>query len=392
MIAWRFDQGRLDYFQFDEIKKIAAALVTLDGIEKPVKGKSDIIREVLREYSSLPFAPNDYFVWRNYGRVFECLLLATEVKGHIVVTDLCKKLALSSEDMDSDDYFAHFACNFYYSSPIFQGYSPTDLQVFPVIAIIKYLISEYLVRGKSYITVDEIATRLMGNRVTGLEKLSFYNELKKTKHPADTVCRQMRELVKFISQFSFLKWDNPNLYLEVSNKEELFLLEQKLQPVQNLRKEDPGLEILQMGSSITTNPLGVLTLHQVESVEEEFTEGKKVRVTHLRSERSSKLKSLYFAKSKQPELCRMCEMDTSSKYPWTPYVIELHHLLPLASPIRVEQGTTSVKDLVGLCPSCHRATHIYYSGWFKKNGVKDFRSYDEAYGVYKEAKSQVVIT
>jgi hypothetical protein len=390
MLAWRFDQGRLDYFQVDEIKRIACALAEMDGMGKPGKGDPDTIRAILSKYSTLQFKPADYYVWRNYGRVFECMMLATVIKGHILVTDLCRKIASSPDDMDSDDYLAHFARNFYYSSPIFEDYSHVGPQVFPAVAIIKYLISEYIVRGKNYITVDEIGSHLIANNVTGIEDLGHFAGLKKKALLAGTDLRQVRELVKVVSQFSFLKWDDPNLYLEVSNKEELYAIEKSLKPVLNIRKENAGEEILQMGQVLSASSLGTLTLHHIESIEEEFTEGKKVRVTHLRSERSSKLKGLYFAKTKRPELCRMCEIDTAKKYPWTSHVIELHHLLPLASPVRVEQGTTSIKDLVGLCPSCHRATHRYYSGWFKKNHVKDFRNYDEAVTVYEEAKSKVV--
>lgn len=391
MLSWRFDQGRLDYFQVDEIKSIACALAQMDGMAKPGKGEEDTVRLILAGFSTLQFKPANYYVWRNYGRVFECMMLATVIKGHILATDLCRKIAANPEEMDSDDYLAHFARNFYYSSPIFEDYAPNGPQVFPVVAIIKFLISEYIVRGKNYITVDEIGNYLIANNVTGLEDLGHFAGLKKKALPASSDLRQVRELVKVISQFSFLKWEDPNLYLEVSNKEELYAIEKSLKPIQNVRKENAGEEILQMGQVHAAANLGALTLHNIESNEEEFTEGKKIRVTHLRSERSAKLKSFYFAKTKHPELCRMCQLDTAKKYPWTPHVIELHHLLPLASPVRVETGTTSIKDLVGLCPSCHRATHRYYSVWFKKNKVKDFRNYAEAVAVYEEAKAKIVV-
>lgn len=391
MLEWRFDQGRLDYFRPDEIKKIALALASLDGASKPVRNDPDIIRTALAKYSSLPFLPIDYFVWRNYKRVFGCLMLATVISGQIRATDLCKKIASAPDDFDADDYLAHFARNFYYSSPIFEDYVPTGPQIFPAVAIIKFLISEYLVRGKDYVSLDEIAAYLIGNNVTGTEPLAFFGSLKKSAFKIDDDhLRQVRELVKFISQFSFLKWDNPNLYIEVKNKDELTSIEKNLQPVCNVRKADPAEEILQMGAGFGSSTIGAITLQNVSSTEEEFTEGQKVRVTHLRTERSAKLKSLYFAKTDNPQVCRMCQEDTAKRYPWAPHVIELHHLLPLSSPVRVEQGTTSVKDLVGLCPSCHRATHRYYTLWFKSNGVKDFRSYAEAVQVYEEAKSKIV--
>ena len=391
MKAWRFDQGRLNYFQFDEIKKFAAALIQLDGSLKPSRNQPDTVRGVLKHYSTLPFAPNDYYVWRNYGRVFECLLLATEIQGHIFATELCKILA-SNDELDSDDYLAHFAKNFYYSSPIFQDYKPHTGQIFPVVAIIKFLISEYLNKGKNFISLDEIASYLIVNNVSGLEDIAFYSRLKPKNVPLNVETRQMRELVSFISQFSFLKWEAPNLFLEVRNESEMYAIEKSLQPTLNVQKTNAGQEILQMGSRFQGESLGNFTLNITGNEDEEFTEGKKIRVTHLRSERSSKLKKLYFSKISQPEVCRMCSMDTSVKYPWTSHVIELHHLLPLSSPIKVEKGMTSLKDIEGLCPSCHRATHKYYSLWFKTNRVKDFRNYSEATATYQEIKRIVATT
>lgn len=389
MTAWRFDQGRLNYFSFDEIKKIALALSKLDGTKKPTKGEPDTVRELLAQHTDLPFLPTSYYVWRNYGRVFGAQLLATEIQGIIFATDLCKKLASQTELMDSDDYFAHFAKNFYYSSPVFENYSTSDLQIFPVVAIIKYLISTFITSGKDFISLEEIAQFIISNNITGTEDLSSFSKLQKKPIPVNCDLRQLRELVQIISQFSFLKWNSPNLYLEVKNKRELYSIEQSLKPVINIRDLNKNKAIFQMGSRLFSNTLGNITLRQVESLDEEFTEGKKIRITHLRSERSIKLKALYFEAIRHPQVCCMCEIDTVKKYPWTPHVIELHHLLPLASPIRVENSTTSIKDLVGLCPSCHRATHKYYSNWFRKNSVKDFGSYQEAASVYEEAKNLV---
>ncbi len=389
MTAWRFDQGRLNYFSFDEIRNIAFVLSQLDGTKKPSRGEPDTVRALLAQYTDLPFLPTSYYVWRNYGRVFGAQLLATEIEGFIFATELCKKLASKTELMDSDDYFAHFAKNFYYSSPVFEDYSTSGLQIFPAIAIIKYLISTFINHGKDFISLDEIAQYLIANNITGTEDLAVFAKLTKKSIPANCDLRQLRELVQIISQFSFLKWSSPNLLLEVKDKHELYSIEQSLKPVINIRNLDKHKEILQMGNSLSSNTLGEITLRQVESLDEEFTEGKKIRVTHLRSERSLKLKNFYFETIQHPEVCRMCEIDTVKKYPWTAHVIELHHLLPLASPIRVENNTTSIKDLVGLCPSCHRATHKYYFNWFKSNKVKDFESYEQANNIYIEAKNLV---
>jgi hypothetical protein len=391
MSKWRFDQGRLNYFQIDEIKKIACALAAADGMPKPAAG-SDGLRKILSMYSKQPFLPTDYTVWRNYRGVFGCMMLASEIGGIIVATELCKKIASNPVEMDADDYLAHFARNFYYASPVFLGYSTTGQQIFPVVALIKFLISEYLVSGKNYINLDEMASHLIGNDVTGLEDLAFYGGLKANPLGGDADIRQLRELVRFVSQFSFLKWDNPNLYIEVKDKEEIFAIEKSLTPVIRARNSAPGLEVYQLGSGFVDEVLGKLTLKKMDTLEEEFTEGKKVRVTHLRTERSSKLRDMYFSTFTSPQVCNMCAVDTNKRYPWAEHVIELHHLLPLSSPIRVESGKTSLKDLVGLCPSCHRATHKFYSSWFKTSGLRDFGTYSEAQNAYKQAKETIVLS
>ena len=219
MHNWRFDQGRLQYFQFDEIKRIAQAMNKLDGIKKPAADELDVVREVLSEYSALPFLPNDYTVWRNYGRVFEIMMLATSTNDHIVATDLCKSIAADPNDLDSDDYLAYFSQNFYYSSPIFADYESAAARIYPCLAIIKFLIAEFIVKGKDYITIDEICTFLVPSSFIGHEDLRFFANLKPGNYSDDP--RQLRELVRFISQFSFLKWESPKLFVEARDKAEL---------------------------------------------------------------------------------------------------------------------------------------------------------------------------
>jgi len=67
-------------------------------------------------------------------------------------------------------------------------------------------------------------------------------------------------------------------------------------------------------------------------------------------------------------------------------------LLPLCSPVRVDNGKTSIKDIAGVCPTCHRATHKFYSKWLKTSGLKDFQNYEEARHVYDQAKQEIVLT
>lgn len=383
-MIWRFDQGRLDYFNFDEIKRMAHALSNIDGVLKP-DIHNDVLRYELLKYSQRPFAPNNYTVWRNYKRVFACALLATEVNGHIVTTELCKYI--NAHEIDADDYFAFFARKFYYPSPIFEGYNMNDQQIFPVSAILKYMFAKFLHYGHNNISVEEIGSFLIANNVTGLEPLQYYENLIPKEFNGDL--RQIRELVRFISQFSFLKWDNPHLFFDVFDKSEMVNIINRLEPIVNIRNSDPGLELLNLCSGYFNSTLGDYTIQRMESLDREFSEGNRIRVTHIRTERSVKLKDFYFKYTNTPEVCNMCGLNTHLKYPWAQYIIEIHHLLPLSSPARVESRVTSIQDITGICPTCHRAIHKYYNNWLLNNGKSDFESRNEAYAVYQEAKRNI---
>lgn len=90
-MRWRWDQGRLQYFRYENIVKLAAVLESLDGVA--LGNGPDLLRAPLASATELPFLPVRYKVWRNYARVFECALLATRVDGRLAATDLCRKMA-----------------------------------------------------------------------------------------------------------------------------------------------------------------------------------------------------------------------------------------------------------------------------------------------------------
>jgi hypothetical protein len=385
VVNWRFDQGRLEYFNFEEIKRIAVALSNINGSVKPGP-QNDTLRHELAKYSPKPFLPVNYTVWRNYKRVFACALLATEIEGRIITTDLCNHIANNA--VDADDYFAFFSRKFYFPSPIFENYNATEPPVFPVSAILKFIFSRYNHTSQNFVSIDEIGAFLIGNNVTGLEPINVYDSLQ-PRTIANNL-RQTRELAKFISQFSFLKWENPYLYFDVYDASEMHNIIMKLTPVTAFRNPDPGLELLSLGSGFFATDLGDYTIQQIAQLDTEFSEGNRIRVTHIRTERSAKLKEFYFKHTKHPEICAMCGLDTHIKYPWTPHIIEIHHLLPLSSPARVENKITSIQDVAGVCPTCHRAVHKYYKLWFLNNGKIDFDSKEEATAVYQEAKLKVL--
>lgn len=392
-MAWRWDQGRLQYFQFDAIRKIAACLSELDAV--PLDSGLDPLRTPLRETTGLPFAPANYTVWRNYGRVFGCQLLAARVANRLACTQLCLDLARSDGRISTaDDYLAHLSKKFYYPSPVFDGYDPSADQVFPFCAVLKLLVSQAVTQGITYITLSDVFEKLIGNQCTGKEPLSRYAGLSaRPVTPSADEERQVRELIIFLSQFSFLKWQNPRLFLDVSSvsKELSEELTSLATPMVEGRNPDRGQEVLSLGK-LPGSPVKVPEMKdRIYSEDIEFLEGRKVRVTHLRSERSRKLRDLFFRTLSPPYSCDMCSIRTRRRYPWTDNLLEVHHLLPLSSPIKVESGKTSVKDLVGLCPNCHKATHAYYRKWLTDRSQDDFATYAEARAVYKQATEGIVL-
>jgi len=392
-MKWRWDQGRLDYFQLDEIKRLAKALKAFDGRPLPRGDAPDALRAVLEAYSDRPFLPVHYKAWRNYKRVFGCQMLATEIGDALACTDLCRQLAAG--EVDGNDYLIQVARNFYYPSPVFEDYQPTGPQVFAMCAIVKLLASQFIEHAKPFVSLTEIIDLLKGNMVDGTEPLGHYGQLKptgtRTPNGSDEL-RQMREMLRYLSQLSFLKWDNPNLYIDVASRDAAIAIAEIFSPVVVPRLLDPAQELLRLGGRAEARLIpDIVESETLNPFDMEFTEGSRIRVTHLRIERSSKLKDIYFSHARNPDFCDMCEMDTHQRYPCADRIIELHHLLPLSSPVRVELKSTSLGDIVGLCPSCHKATHKFYSKWLKDNSQKDFTTYSEAKEVYSLAKTKVVI-
>ncbi|EGQ5302474.1 HNH endonuclease, partial [Enterobacter hormaechei] len=80
MSRWRWDQGRLDYFSVESLRKIASVFVDIDGAED-TDPEYDPLREPLVLRTELPFSPDSYKVWRNYARVIKLGLIASRIDG-----------------------------------------------------------------------------------------------------------------------------------------------------------------------------------------------------------------------------------------------------------------------------------------------------------------------
>ena len=386
-MRWRWDQGRLHYFRYENVVKLAAALESLDGVA--LGNGPDLLRAPLTSATELPFLPVRYKVWRNYARVFECALLATRVNGRLVTTDLCRKMAEAPALYPPDEYlnfvFSHFALPF----PAFDDYNATIAPTFPFVAIIKFAISA----GPAGISLADVFSRVIGNDCTGLEPLDHYRGLLATsRKPLGDEKRQVREMLVFMGQSSFLKWFDGRLYID-SAAEDINVILKAVAPV--LRPKRSGIPEEEFLAIATVGRADValrrdVTLKDRESPQLSFQEGGRIFGTHGKIERSPLVRRKFF-EIHPDTICNACNMNTKVRYPWTDNILELHHVLPLAASLNANGTTTLLDDLVALCPSCHKSIHVFYRIKLREWGIEDFGSKKMALDVYEMAKREIVV-
>ena len=386
---WRWDQGRLLYFQFDVLKEIAKVLVKFDNAD--VAQCESIFRNALVNDTGMPFLPTHYTIKRNYSRVFQCSFLANFIGTKLIVTDICRDLANEDGAQKSvDDYLFNYIPRFRFPFPAFDNYNATEQRIYPFCAIIKFLLSRAERGDEAKVSLDDIFYYIISNNCTGFEDIDFYKNLSaKNYNYTDTERRQLREMVIFISQLSILKVYNGYLYLDaIEENAKAELLTKFLKPENRLPKSNRIEEFYEMTSISHKIIVPTFEIFTSDPTDVEFIEGNKKRVEHFRVERSSLLRKYYRQMNPIPHCCA-CGADMNVRYPWTDYLLEIHHLLPLSSTVAISSKGTSLADIVGLCPSCHRAVHMYYRKCLKANNQSDFKSKQEAHDVFIQATQEI---
>lgn len=383
-MRWRWDQGRLPYFQFENICSIAKVLRTLDGLS--LNTKDDLLRNPLEVNTELPFAPSHYKVWRNYARVFQCSMLATNVDGKLIVTDLCQNLA-GDNPFSPDEYFSFVFSRFQYPYPAFDGYNINEQQTFPFVAILKFLIS----RNDMPVTLNDVFSYVIGNNCTGLEELSYYRLLKKTSRlPIGDEQRQVREMLVFMGQVSYIRWFDRSLYLDTSDFDSI--LSATIPFVSSRREMEANKEFLRITSLPQNIKLTNFDIKLRDRSVSEFSvkEGRKTFDSHQKIERSPLLRDRYF-RLHPVFVCDACGLQPVEKYPWLAEtnILELHHILPLAATLNSNGTTTTLDDLKPLCPNCHRSVHVFYKNKLAEWEIRDFSSRKMAKDVYELAKKEI---
>lgn len=382
-MRWRWDQGRLEYFKFANIVSIARELNKLEGI--PLGTQDDLMRAPLEQGTGLPFSPAHYKVWRNYARVFHCALLATNVSGRLVPTDLCRKLAAEPCALSSDQYLNFVFSRFILPFPAFTGYDWMQSPTFPFVAIIKYLIAH----SSTGITLPTVFSHIVGNRCSGLEPVDAYLSLPETsRKPQGDEERQVREMLVFLGQASYMKWFDRHLYIDTTDYDAIL---HSIHPyIRESRYQIPQEEFLALtsiGGDVAASRFDI-SLTDRDPPIFSVREGGKVLSSHRRTERSPLVRRKFF-EAHPNIICDACAMRPHERYPWTDNILELHHILPLSATLNVNGTTTTLDDLVPLCPCCHKSIHIFYKIKLSEWDVVDFGSFSMARDMYKLAKGEI---
>ncbi len=384
-MKWRWDQGRLLYFRYENICAIAKVLNSLDGIS--LATKDDLLRYPLEVGTGLPFAPSHYKVWRNYARVFQCAMLATNIDNKLIVSELCQNLA-SKDPLSADEYLNFVFSHFQYPYPAFEDYNSEQHRVFPFIAIIKFLISR---KGVS-VSLDDVFEYVIGNECTGQENINYYRSLQKTSRiPLGDEKRQVREMLVFMSQASYIRWFDSQLYIDTDEYDSVLSV---LTPCLSVNRDENGpMEFLQLASFSRYSKMPILDVELKDRGISEFSvkEGRKNFSSHQKIERSPLLRDRYFKFHPNME-CDACGIAPVHKYPWlvSNNILELHHILPLSATLIINGTTTTMDDLKPLCPNCHRSVHVFYKIKLNEWDMPDFSSRSMAMDVYEMAKKEIV--
>ena len=378
---WRFDQGRIEYFQFDELRKIAKFAIAND-----LKSAS---RGPLVSATGLPFLPANaaYPPWRNYSRVFRTAMLVAKI-GNVARPTRVAELLARDGVVTSDDYFHFFAQAFTDPAPSFQEWAPSQSPRFPLLFALKFLLARSVL-GEPVVAIREIVGAYSKSGFDGDEDQSAYLGLAK-KQWSSGDHRQARESIQIIGQLSYLSASSSEVTVSLEDDDALDLFE-SLQAIRGQQKGDSEHEIMRIAGLFESAVAGLdidfsKTVFD-DAVETGFTEGTRVEKTHIVLERNSAIRKAFFDKN-PTTTCDFCARDTNSEFPWSDRVLDIHHVLPLCSGTRSDRSGTVLGDLVAVCPTCHRAVHRFYTQWLKAHSKKDFADAAEARAVYDEAKSK----
>lgn len=391
---WHWDQGHGPYFWFDSLRRLSQYVVAHN-----FKAAS---REELLDATGLSFAaPVTHSPWRQYSRALKLTFLVSEDQGKAVPTPVAQLLSVPGRTT-CDQYMHFLARAFTEPSPALQEWVPNTNFRYPLLFTLKYVLTKRSVSRDPVSTLDEIIGAFLQSGFVGDEPeeafigivgpaTGYANQINRVP---ENLRRQARESLGVLAQISYLHLGNSRLTVSL-DAEDAATVFADLHPVLGPHAADRETEIRRVATlfrdGATEDFYDYPNTAASDVVQSGFMEGNKVEKTHLTIERNQSLRRAFFM-AHNTAFCDVCSLNTVLTYPWTDRVLDLHHLLPLCSGMRVTTiGTktgTTLDDLVPVCPSCHRAIHRFYGRWLKQKGLLDFENEGQARTVYRDMKAQ----
>ncbi len=388
---WRWDQGRMAYFQYDVLRAMSEFALTHDVRNTPA--------DIIRDLTGLEFLPVHYHPWRNYARVLKLCLIACELEDKAVATDIATILAQPGA-VTCDEYIHFLAEATTDPSPGLNNWNNQALIRYPLAFTLKYILAKTAVLDNRETSINEIIGAYIESGFSGDEdETDFVNTILHNDNYADAArnltadqLRQSRESVKFLCQISYLH-STGNQVIAALSREDAAEIFRDITPIGGPHNADGTEEILRVASLFRGGSIHDFFDYQTTTISNEldsgFVEGSKVKKSHIVIERNSQLRNRYF-QANPTAVCDACALDTHRMYPWTDKVLDVHHILPLSSGTRVDsRAGTLLADLIAVCPNCHRAIHRYYDNYLKNSQQNDFSDRAEAVRVYWNAKSDI---
>ena len=389
---WNWDQGRMDYFQYDNLRTIARF-----AMQNDLQSASP---STIRQLTGLDFAaPRNYHPWRNYARVFKLTLLVREQNGVAIPTEVASLLA--RDGVVTCDEYMHFLAEVTTSpSPALTGWSRHGSVRYPLCFALRYLLAKVSCLNDSITPINEIIGAYLHSNFVGDESDTDFIGLLTQNQPyaqftrniSNDRIRQARESIKFLCQISYLECNRNTVSVSLGAEDAREIFD-AIGPITGTREDDGNQEIARLATLFRDGSLHDFFDYQETTISNEIDSGfavaNKVRRSHIVIERNSGIRRRFFA-SKPLTVCDACRLDTKRRYPWTDRVLDLHHALPLSSGTRVaSQNGTLLDDLIAICPTCHRAVHRYYDKHLRKANRQDFTDRAEATRVYEDAKARI---
>ncbi len=392
---WNWEQGRMRYFQFDELRTVSRFAVNHDLKNTPAK--------TIRHDTGLDFPPDypDYTPWRNYARVFKLCFLASDIDNVAEPTDVARILAIDGA-VTCDEYL-HFLVEATTSpSPALSNWNSHGKIRHPLVFSLKYILSKIATLGISESTINEIIGAYITSSFTGDENEGEFVALLDDWEDYDGAAqayksrdkfRQGRESIKFLCQLSYLH-THRNVIVATLSQEDAAEVFKAIEPLDGPRLPDGNGEIQRVASNFRDGSVHDFFDYPTTTTSDEltsgFVEGSKVKRSHTVIERNSRLRTLFF-RTRPTSVCDACGTDTHTKYPWTDRILDMHHVLPLSSGTRVDSRTgTLLNDLIAICPTCHRSVHRYYDRYLECGHKDDFSDKGEARRIYDKARMLIV--